>query len=1418
MIQKTETLAFTKHQNAIWIESKIHPDTAIFNIGTCIKIEGEIDSNVLSEAISKVILENDGLRLQVKNNKASAEQYFEKERAFSLQQISFEKEEEAVNWMKSDFVTATNINDKELFQIVLVQFSEEDYYLYFKYHHICIDGWSRALFVRKIADQYNALCNGIEHSDSSSYEKYINQQNTLEDDNSEALEFWKQKFTDFERVSLFTKKDIQKSNTPSDRIRLKFDREKYETLSVQHLNPSKGRFYFLLAAYYLTLSRALGKKEIVIGIPLLNRFNETDLNTIGYYVGLLPLRLSFDANKSFDELVQYVRNEMRMTAPHREVSIFEINKEIGINFSNFTQLYDAVFSFEEHNHDVQFGEATVNHSGTFSSDFEQNPLVLHVQNFNANDAVNFEFDFNLNYLNADETQLIIQRYENIINHFSNNTNANLSEAPVLFDDELAQLKQFAQGPTRDISKENLLKRIYTNFDRNGSKIAVRDENKALTFDEVMHTAEQIAAQLHQNATKKGDVVAIVLPRSADLIPSILGTLMTGAGYLVIDPALPEDRIDFMLKEVRANAIVCNGEFGQWPLFANFQKITIDSLEDAAFQRRPIETDALAFIMFTSGTTGRPKAVPINHLNTINLIDALMDGVYSKFDANSKLAVISSFNFDAAIQHTFMCLARGFEINIVPEAARKDGKLLVDYLVDNEIDLSDGIPTHLSSMILRVPKAPEGFKVKHFIIGGEAYKPELARQFFEWLGDKEVELTNAYGPAETTVESTQYTFNRHNYTQYDDISLGKGIQNTRLWVLDENQQLVPPGVIGEICIGGAGLSKGYMHRDEITTEKFKENKYINERIYHTGDLGRWNSDGFLFFNGRKDNQVKLRGYRIELSEIEHWLSAIPGVDLAVVMIQKRAQKDVLIGYIQSDSPIDQKTVKTYLAQKLPDFMLPNHIHRSNKFPVTMSGKIDRTALMNLTEVDVAEVINEPESKIEKELAKIMGEVLEIDAVDAEESFFSQGGDSLGLVFFLAQVEEEMGVLLSMNQFATMSSIREIANYIQSNEELDRQPVDLNEETRIAEELLAYSNNTETQKNNVALLTGATGFVGAFLLMELAKSYEKVICLVRDASQENAEKRLAAALNGYNIDLQDHSAEIEVLVSDLSQSNLGLSVADFEELQQSVDAVYHCGAEVNFIKDFETMKKTNIGSTMELLKLCKLNRAKKFNYISTIGVFSDVESTFSEDAAITSQIHYKHRGYETTKWIAEGIIDKARLQGVNASIFRLGRITGHSANGTRRQDDFFHRFLDGCTELSSFPEELLNETTDLTAVDLTVKSIVELAQNTTGENYHIVNHKRASYKTMLKIFEEAGKSIALVPYDEWLKSVEAICKIDHKNPLFLILPILKQKSWFSVHKNRLNSSRTIQQLKHKGIQWPEGNELWNVYIKESVNQSR
>jgi acyl-coenzyme A synthetase/AMP-(fatty) acid ligase len=194
---------------------------------------------------------------------------------------------------------------------------------------------------------------------------------------------------------------------------------------------------------------------------------------------------------------------------------------------------------------------------------------------------------------------------------------------------------------------------------------------------------------------------------------------------------------------------------------------------------------------------------------------------------------------------------------------------------------------------------------------------------------------------------------------------KGIQNTTLWVLDENQQLVPPGVIGEICIGGAGLSKGYMHRDEITFEKFKENKHVNERIYHTGDLGRWNSDGFLFFNGRKDNQVKLRGYRIELSEIEHWLSDISSVDLAVVMIQKRAQKDVLIGYIQSDSTIDQKMVKASLAKNLPDFMIPNYIYRYDKFPITMSGKIDRTALMNLTELDVANIINEPESEIEKE---------------------------------------------------------------------------------------------------------------------------------------------------------------------------------------------------------------------------------------------------------------------------------------------------------------------------------------------------------------------------------------------------------------------------------------------------------------------
>ncbi len=1407
------TVQLTPNQQAIWLEAKLHNNQPIFNIGTYVALNGIPDKDRLEKAIQSVIHENDALRLKIEPNPTEALQTFEIDRSFSLKSKHFDSPETALQWMNEDFTRSIEIHDNPLYAISLIT-AETHAFLYFKHHHIFIDGWSRAQFVQKISAHYNGANNTSKSNTFSSYQTYVEQYVMPRTDLSKSLQFWQNTFDDFHRVPTFQKKDLALHHTSSKRTRFAMERSAYSEIG----SDNKSRFYFLLASLYVTLSRATGNQEIVIGIPLLNRFSETEKTTIGYFVGLIPLRLSFSPNTSFNDLVIGIQSKMKETLPHRQVAIHEINKAIGINFANTTQTFDVVFSFEPHNHDCSFGEFEVIHSGTFSSDFEQNPLVIHVQDFNALDAVNFEFDYNLNYLSEQEVSQLIARFENVLNHFKSHPSDTKAAAPILLDDEKAQLEKFSRGNLAASVKKSLIQQIEEKALEFPDRIILRDEFTAITYSELMQQAQGIAGNLVQNGIKPGESVGIVAPRNINTVVCVVAVLMSGARYVPIDPDIPQKRLGFMIEQAEIKTILFDSQSSRPEPISALTYIDIRTLEkQKTFARPTISFDAPAYVIFTSGTTGKPKGVCINQNSVSNLIQFLKENIYAPYGDHLKLAHIASFHFDQSGQHMFASLLLGHELLIVPEIARKDGKLLAEFLTNYSIDVCDGIPTQLRALLSRVPKIPEQFNVKHFIIGGEAFTPELAKQLFDWSKGKSIQVTNAYGPTESTVFSMHYTFNATNFKHFNDIPIGRPIRNTSIWIVDDNGHLLPPGIQGELCIGGAGLATEYVNQSDTTKAKFRFNDAVQERLYHTGDLARWNEKGQLFYNGRMDNQVKIKGYRVELSSIESWLNEMDGVEETVVLIQEKQNQQLVLGFIQSKTIQNEQEVKDTLKKHLPSYMIPNRLFFFHDLPLTKAGKFDREKLLNIATNATPTIQKQATTELERTLAKIMAKILEVDQVDVAQSFFSQGGDSLSLVYFLSEIEEELGVSLSMIEFATMNSVRAIAKMIRTEKISAPEAVSLVDELSHFEALPTLEQNAQTNQNKTVLLTGATGFVGAFLLRKLLDIYPKIICLVRAESQESAKSRLEDSLRRYHLYAADFQHKITVIQGDLSREQLGLNASDYSVLANQVDIIYHCGAMVNFMKNFDVMKQANVGATFELLKIAQTKKRKQFNYISTMGVFSQKGSTFSENASIQDQEHFRDRGYETTKWIAEGLIEKAREMGIDANVFRLGRITGDHQNGIARSDDFFHRFLEGCVQMKMFPAELLDVHTDLTPVDIATDAIVALAQKTGNGVYHILNEKQASYRSMLNTFEMQGLALKVVAYDVWLNHIEAQNKLDHSNPLFLITPLLKQKTWFSVYKTVLDNRYTNRLLKTEGIEWPEGNDLWHIYVGNCIRQS-
>jgi amino acid adenylation domain-containing protein/thioester reductase-like protein len=1399
------------NQQAIWLEAKLYKNKPIFNIGTYAQINGILDLEILEQSIQHVISENDALRIRIGSISTIPEQFFEEQRNFTLKTHKFDTLKSAMSWMNKDFTSSVEIYSESLYSISLV-IAQSQCFLYFKHHHIYIDGWSRAQLLQKIAQHYNGILSSIEVNTSSSYKSYLETMSSLRKDLDQSINFWKQEFSDINRVSLFSKKNATLQFAHSKRKRFVFPRDKYCKLQIDVKQDLKSKFYFLLATLYVTLSRSTGNQEIIFGVPLLNRFNETEKLTIGYFVGLIPLRLNFSPDTSFLAIVKGIQTKMRSTVSYRNIAIHEINRSVGVNFSNLTQLYDVVFSFEPHNHDCNFGEFEVTHAGTFSSDFEQNPLVIHVQDFNKYDDVNFEFDYNLSYLSTNEVDVLITRFKNLLHYYRGNTEALIGNARILFKEERIKLHDFGTGLFKELTSNNVISPILDKALEYPDKVIVTDENGTLTYTELLHKSKKLASHLMSLGVEQGEVVAVMVPREKDSIVRILGTLMSGACYVPIDPYLQPSRICSMLNDANVKRIVAHVDFELIKVYNKFEIVKQEKIEDSFDYRQPLLSEkSLAYILFTSGTTGKPKGVKICHGSVVNLIDGLNQSIYQNYPGKGNLALMSSFNFDAAIQQLFASLLLGRMLVIAPSDVRKDGKLILNFLVENEIEISDGIPTHVLSMITRTSKISELSNLKHLIIGGEVFGIDLAKRFFEWCENKDIKVSNVYGPTECTVDSTIFTFDKNLIKGLTSIPIGKPMQNTYIYVLDENQQLLPLGQKGEIYIGGAGVSSGYINQPTLTDNKFIYHKEIGKKLYYTGDIGKWNENGLLCFLGRKDNQVKVRGYRIELSEIEYWINQIDSVEQSIVLLDERGKQSKIIGFYQTKEQLKESEIKDQLSNNIPAYMIPHFLKKMSELPLTSTGKIDRKKLLRAgfsqIKIDV-----EPTTEMEQKVTSVFADILELEKVDVEESFFSLGGDSLGLVFLLAKLEELFDTSISMSEFGAMNSVRKIAYFLESNNKIEEKSILLKDELNSF--TFSHSQNLSKIGSDKVFITGGTGFVGAFLIQELCTIFEEVYCLIRAKDKSEAEERLKKALVEYQITTIDWK-KIKIVAGDLSEDRLGMSICDWEEISD-VDQIYHCGAMVNFMKDFESMKKTNLHSTYNLLRLCQKGKPKRFNYISTKGVFNSKAENCFENDSLENEIHFKNRGYESTKWLSDILTNRARSFGIESNIFRLGRITGHSDNSTARYKDFFHRFIEGCIALRCFPHELINLSTDLTPVDISVEAIVMLSNQLGGHNYHIVNNNLTLYKGIVDSCLKINIELEILPYSGWLDKVEALNKETQDNPLYLITSILKQKTWFTADTNILNSNETSYIIHEKGIDWPLGDSLWVLYIENCVNR--
>ena len=1155
---------------------------------------------------------------------------------------------------------------------------------------------------------------------------------------------------------------------------------------------------FFHAAWALVVARTSGRDDMVFGTLLSGRMQSSPgaHQSLGLFINTLPLRLRLQG-RTAKQLVEQTQRELLDLLVHEQapLSVAQRSSEIRGPAPLFTSLFNYRHSSPES--ESQW-PATSGVRILESREGTNYPIVLSVDDlregfrFKAQTRSGIDpkqlnaymRESAISLLNALESECLtpalalgvlpVEEIHDVTRRF-NATHADVPYAPVhaLFE------KQVGQSPSR---------------------IAVSYLGKLLTYDEINRKANQLARYLGRSGLRPGDYVPVLMQRSLEMLVAQLAVLKCGAVYVPVDPNLPRERLDFILRDCRAHIAVSHGLIGYLESIRivncaeEAKSIALESDSDLLLEMDP---RSAAYVMYTSGSTGSPKGVVVPHSAIIRL--AINNG-YAPIDSEDCIAHYSNPSFDASTFEIWGALLNGAKLLIVEQPAVLDAPRFADLLLQNKVTMlymSVGLFNQYTDALAEVFR-----RLNFLMVGGDALELGAIRSVLDRSAPRH--LLNVYGPTECTTFATSYPI-REVSQGAKSIPIGRPISNGSIYILTAQGQPAPIGVAGEIYIGGQGVATGYLNQPELTAERFVPDPYATApgaRMYRTGDLGRWRSDGLIEYLGRNDFQVKIRGFRIELGEIEARLTERADVKEAVVLARQDGPGEKrLVAYIvpgQVDSAPSAQTLREALKKLLPEYMVPSAFVMLRTMPLSTTGKINRRALPEPEGEGYAQQeFDAPEGPTEIALAALWSNLLQIKRVGRQDNFFELGGHSLLAVSSLARIKERFGVTLRVPELYRYATLKELAARIGGIETTDEM-VDLQREAVLDDEVRPVAGSLSARHHTV-LLTGATGFVGRFLLEELLRTTQaSVYCVVRAKSDEQAGERLRRTLEKWDLWSSEYAHRMIALSGDLRADRLGFDDKTWDRLSADLDCIYHCATSMNHLETYEMAKPANVGSARTLLDLATRHRPKLINYISTLDVFSplgvDPARTVDERTPIDEEKHPTTSGYAASKWVGEKIFLTAQERGIPCNIFRLGLVWADSEHG--RFDDLqqVNRVLKSCL-LSGRGIREFRYPLPPTPVDFVVRAVVFLAsRHSEGRGvFHISSDLQDTVGVFERCNDIPGVSLDLLSHFEWIHEMKCRFEAGQWVPA---LPLIEYA--FSLDETSFNNLMLEKRMKAVDIQ--------------------
>ena len=1023
-MENKDVYELTNPQKSIWYTEQFYEGTTVNNICTSGIVYGEINENLLKQAIKNVVKQNDSFRIHITSENGITKQYISDYKDFDIDVKYINNESEIEEIEKEEALHKFDIIDSDLFKFKLAISENNFACIILTVNHLIADSWGLGLVIQEILRNYNNLKNNEEISQQTfSYVDYINAEKEYK--SSKKFEndkiYWNDVFKTIPEQATIPSlnTNIKDLSYNAKRLSFKIDKDVIYRINNFCRENNISTFNFFMAIFSIYIGRVSNIDDFVIGTPILNRTNFKEKHTVGMFVNTVPVRVSNLNEGSFKTLTNNFATQMMGVLRHQKYSYNTILEDLREKNKNVPNLYNIIISYQiTKAFNEKFGNYKTN--WTFNN-YCANDFNIHIYDINDTGDLIINYDYLIDKYSSEDVTDIHNRIINMIDQILDNNDINSCDIEIVTPEEKNMILNVFNNTNVDYPKDKTIVDLFEEqVEKTPDNIAVVFENQKLTYRELNEKANQLAKIILSNGINTEDTVAIFLDKSLEMIIAILAILKSGAAYLPIDIDYPFSRIDYMLKNSNAkliltlenlNNLITDIKILDISLNNNFYNENTDNININ------INSNNLAYIMYTSGSTGTPKGVMVEHKNIVRLVK---NTNYINLSQNDRILQTGSIVFDACTFEIWTALLNGLQLYIIKKNDLLNPTALKEFIDNNKISIL-WLTSPLFNKLCE-DNVSIFDNVKFLLTGGDVLSPKYINKLNDY--NKNIQIINGYGPTENTTFSCCFKINKK-YTS--SIPIGKPISNSTCYIVSKSGKLQPIGIPGELWVGGDGVSRGYLNRDDLTTEKFLKN-YYNDRIYKTGDLVRWLPNGNIEFLGRIDSQVKIRGFRIELNEINLKILSFPDVKECYTNIYEINNQKHICSYVVLKNNTSEKILKDFLTKNLPVYMIPSCIMIMDKLPLNANGKIDKNSLP--FPEHFRKNIIEPRNPIESFLVDSIKNIINSDNISIDDNILELGIDSLSSITLASSLAKKYNIQITVKDILETATIKDLANLIKN----------------------------------------------------------------------------------------------------------------------------------------------------------------------------------------------------------------------------------------------------------------------------------------------------------------------------------------------------------------------------------------------------